>query len=133
VKQHAIVSERYTTVSMIRTMEDILGLEPLNVHDAHVRPMTAAFDVTAAKWDYHAIVPAMLRSTQLPLPLAARGTRAAIAHPLHDAAFWAAQTKSFDFRGEDRLDAASYNRILWQGMKPNQPYPANRSATDLRR
>src|SRR4029077_8463221 len=30
VKQHAVVSDRYTTVSMIRTMEEILGLQPLN-------------------------------------------------------------------------------------------------------
>jgi len=123
VKQHAVVSERFTTVSMIRTIEDILGLQPLNVHDAHVRPMTAAFDVSMVKWDYHAIVPAMLRSTHLPLPHQARGTRAAVAFPLHDAAFWAAKTKGFDFRGEDRLDAVSYNRILWQGMKPGQDYP----------
>ncbi len=128
VKQRAVVSERYTTVSMIRTMEEILGLQPLNVHDAHVRPMAAAFDVRAAKWDYRAIVPVMLRSTQLPLPPSARGTGAAIVFPLHNAAFWAAATKSFDFRGEDRLDAASYNRILWQGMKPDRPYPADRSA-----
>ena len=132
VKQHAIVSERYTTVSMIRTMEEILGLQPMNVHDAHVRPMTAAFDVTAAKWNYRAIVPAMLRSTQLPLPAPARGTHAAVAFPRHDAAFWAAQTKGFDFGGEDRLDAASYNRILWQGMKPDRPYPVDRSGSDLR-
>jgi len=52
---------------------------------------------------------------------------------LHNAAFWAAKTKGLDFGGEDRLDAASYNRILWQGMKPGQPYPVDRSGSDLRR
>lgn len=133
VKQHAIVTERYTTVSMIRTMEEILGLDPLNVHDAHVRPMTAAFDTGAAKWDYHAVAPAMLRSTLIPVPAPARGTRATIVFPLHNAAYWAAQTTGLDFAGEDRLDAASYNRILWQGMKPDRPYPVDRSGSDLRR
>jgi DNA-binding beta-propeller fold protein YncE len=130
VKQHAVVSERYTTVSMIRTMEDILGLQPLNVHDAHTRPMTAAFDAHTAKWDYHASVPALLRSTQLPLPASAR--HATAISPLHNTAYWARVTKGFDFSGEDRLDAASYNRILWQGMKPDQPYPTQRSGADLR-
>lgn len=133
VKQHAVVSDRYTTVSMIRTMEEILGLEPLNVHDAHVRPMTAAFDMRQAKWDYHAVVPAMLRSTKLPLPSPVRGTRAAAIKPRHNAAYWAAKTKHFDFAGEDRLDAATYNRILWQGMKPDEPYPSRRSGANLRR
>ena len=133
VKQRAVVSERYTTVGMIRTMEEIMGLQPLNVHDAHVRPMTAAFDVHAVKWDYRAVVPAMLRSTKLPMPPPAKGTRTADAKPLHDAAYWAAKTKNFNFAGEDRLDAAAYNRILWQGMKPDQPYPTGRSGMSLRR
>jgi DNA-binding beta-propeller fold protein YncE len=131
VKQHAVISERYTTVSMIRTMEEVLGLQPLNVHDAHVRPMAAAFDMRAVKWDYNALVPAILRSTQLPLP-SVKGQHAASVTPLHDAAYWAAMTKGLDFAGEDRLDAASYNRILWQGMKPSQPYPTQRSGANLR-
>jgi hypothetical protein len=75
----------------------------------------------------------MLRSTLIPVPAPARGTRATIVFPLHNAAYWAAQTTGLDFAGEDRLDAASYNRILWQGMKPDRPYPVDRSGSDLRR
>jgi hypothetical protein len=86
----------------------------------------------AIKWDYHAIVPAILRSTQLPLPVPAKGPRAASVSPLHDAAYWTTMTKGLNFAGEDRLDAASYNRILWQGMKPNQQYPTVRSGLNLR-
>ncbi len=131
VRQHAVVSENYTTVSMIRTIEMILGLKPLNLHDAHVRPMTAAFDIKQADWSYTALVPAVLRSTQLPLPMAEKG--AAIVKPRHDAVYWAQKTKQFDFTQEDRLDSAAYNRILWEGTNPGAPYPATRSGRDMRR
>jgi hypothetical protein len=52
--------------------------------------------------------------------------------PLHDAAWWAAQTKGFDFSVEDHLDTAKYNRILWAGTMGNRPYPTVRSGLDLR-
>lgn len=125
VKQHAVVSDRYTTVSMIRTIEEILGLQPLNVHDAHARPMTNAFDTSMAAWTYQAQVPAMLRSTKLPLPAELPAQRTGMVHPLHDASWWSAKTRSFDFTEEDRLDSAAYNRILWEGMKTDRPYPVH--------
>jgi DNA-binding beta-propeller fold protein YncE len=130
VRQKAVVSERYTTVSVLRTVEELLGMKPMNLRDAHVRPMTAAFDTSAASWSYAAQVPAMLRSTQLPLPVV-KG--AAVVQPVHDASYWADKTKTFDFRAEDRLDSAAYNRILWAGTRPGVPYPTVRSGEDLRR
>jgi hypothetical protein len=52
---------------------------------------------------------------------------------LHDAAWWAAKTKGFDFSDADRIDADAFNRILWQGsMGDNVPYPTVRSHQDLR-
>ena len=36
-------SNQYSTVSMIRTMELILGLPPLSQYDAAARPMFASF------------------------------------------------------------------------------------------
>jgi hypothetical protein len=44
VKHGAVVSTPYNTVSMLRTIEDVLGLEHLNLHDAGARPMTDLFD-----------------------------------------------------------------------------------------
>src|SRR2546427_3142021 len=43
VKQGAVVSTKYTTVSMIATIVDILGIEHLGTYDALDRPMTDAF------------------------------------------------------------------------------------------
>jgi hypothetical protein len=67
----------------------------------------------------------MLRSTKLPLPGAAPAEKTGMVRPLHDAKYWAAKTKSFDFTQEDRLDSAAYNRILWEGMKTDRPYPVH--------
>lgn len=131
VKHRAVVSERLTTVSMIRTIEEILGLAPLNLHDAHVRPMAAAFDLKAGKWSYSAQVPAMLRTTTLPLPPSPKGS-ASVVGPAHGWAYWAEKMKRFDFTAEDRLDTASYNRILWEGLMGDRPYPLMRSGEDMR-
>jgi DNA-binding beta-propeller fold protein YncE len=130
VKRNAVVSERYTTVSMIRTIEEILGLKALNLHDAYARPMSAVFDTKAANWTYTAKVPAVLRSTSLPLPPVKEGELST--QPTHDAAWWSARMKTFDFTAEDRLDTAAYNRILWTGLKGDLPYPTHRPGTNMR-
>jgi YVTN family beta-propeller protein len=142
VKQGAVVSTAYTTVNMIATIVDILGMEHLGTYDALERPMTDAFSMSTTKWDFNAIVPDILRtSTQLPLPVAtAKNTlkknalSAFLAKPRHDASYWAAKTEGFDFSREDRVDAAKYNLIQWQGLvSENIPYPTIRDGRDLRR
>ena len=45
VKQNAVVSTRYSTVNMVRTIEDVLGLEHLNLNTAYQRPMTDVFNL----------------------------------------------------------------------------------------
>jgi len=37
-----------------------------------------------------------------------------------------------DYTAEDRMDFASYNRILWVGLMGNKPYPATPTGKDLR-
>ena len=140
VRQGAVVSNAYTTVNMISTIVDILGMEHLGIYDALQGPMTAAFSPTTAKWDFNAIVPDILRnSTQLPLPVATvkntlkrTALSAFYAKPRHDAAYWAEKTEGFDFSQEDRVDAAKYNLIQWQGLVgENVPYPDVRDRRDL--
>lgn len=140
VKQGAVVSTKYTTVSMIATIVDILGIEHLGTYDALERPMTEAFSKSAKKWDFNAIVPDILRTTtQLPLPgdnaknSAKRDVLSAFyAKPRHDAAYWAAKTAGFNFDRADQVDAPTYNLILWQGLVgADVPYPAVRDGRDL--
>jgi YVTN family beta-propeller protein len=136
VKQGQLVSERYTTVSLIRTIEEILGIRPQNLHDAGVRPMIEIFDLSKANWTYTAAPSSLLLNTQLPFELVQPNVRHAddgdSPKPLHDAAWWAAKTKGFDFTDADRNDSAVYNRILWEGTVGEKPYPAERSGLDLR-
>ncbi len=134
VKHGFVDSQRYNTVSMLRTIEEILGIKPLNLNDAHARPMVDAFDLKQAEWSYTATPSAYLGKTKLPIP-AARLPRAALEeapNPLHDAAWWAEQTKGMDFSVEDHLDSAKFNHVLWTGTMGTRPYPESRSGEDLR-
>jgi DNA-binding beta-propeller fold protein YncE len=139
VRQRALVSERYTSVHMLRTIEDILGIEPLGLNDSSVEPMTAVFDRTLQPWDYRPIVPAVLRTTQLPLPArtaaeAGPSDGGGYARPRHDSAYWAAKTEDMDFSAEDRLDTPRFNRILWAGLMGDAvPFPENPKPRNLRR
>jgi hypothetical protein len=127
----AVVSERYTTVNVLRTIEEVLGLKPLNFHDGNARPMATVFDLKAVHWTYNAKVPPMLRSTSLPLPPEQRADAAPV-RPTHDAAYWAERTRGMDFSSEDRLDPDAYNRVLWTGLKGDAPYPAKRDGKNHR-
>jgi hypothetical protein len=136
VKQGELVSARYTTVSMIRTIEEILHIPPQNLHDAGVRPMIEIFDPTKKDWTYTAAPSSLLLGTQLPFELVQPNVRHADAadapKPLHDAAWWAYRTKGFDFAEADRNDSTAYNRVLWEGTMGGKPYPVERSGLDLR-
>ena len=57
VKRKAVVSDHLTTVNMIKTIEEVLGLGPLGLNDGLAEPMAAAFDPSQAAWDYTPIVP----------------------------------------------------------------------------
>ncbi len=127
VKHGAVLSTFYTTVSMVRTIEDLLGLDHLNLNTATSRPMVDVFDLGQKNWTFEAKPSAVLAHTELPLPAS---ERAAISDdsvsPTHDSAYWARATRGMDFRGEDRVDAGKFNRILWRGLK-GTPYPEERT------
>jgi DNA-binding beta-propeller fold protein YncE len=134
VKHGYVDSTRYNTVSMLRTIEDVLGIKPLNMHDAAAMPMIDAFDVRQADWDYSATPSAYLAKTVLPIPKE-KFSAAALADPpspLHDAAWWAERCQGMDFSVEDHLDSAKFNHVLWEGTMGSRPYPDLRSGDDLR-
>jgi DNA-binding beta-propeller fold protein YncE len=130
VKQGKVVSEFYTTVSMIRTIEDVLALEHLNLHTATARPMAEVFDLNQKDWSFHAEPSSYLADTQLPIPK----KQGAVLHPTHDAAYWVEKTGQFDFRKEDNIsDPEAFNRIIWAGLKGDVEYPTERSGKNLRK
>ena len=97
VKRHALVSTRYTTVNLLRTIEDVLGLSPMGITDGNALPMSAVFEQgPLATTVYTAIVPNILRTTDLPLPaptvantLPPNAQNARYDKPLHTRAYWA--------------------------------------------
>ena len=135
VKHKALVSARYTTVSMVRTIGDVLGLKPISLNAALALPMTEAFDLNQRTWDYHATASHVLKATQLPIP-AERFEQAppmasrAQACTTRDAAYWARAMAGQDFSKEDRLDTAAFNAALWQGLGTG-PEPVARTGADL--
>jgi len=118
-----VVSDAYSTVTMLRTIEEVLGLPPLSVHDAGVPPMTNAFNISQAGWTYSATPSMYLYGTSLPILNKFVINRDHVPQPTHDAAWWDAQTKGMDFSQADRIPTEKFNRILWKGLKGDRPYP----------
>ncbi len=127
VKRNAVVSTRYSTVNMLRTIEDVLGIDHLNINDAFQPPMTDVFDLGRKDWSFTARPSNYLCSTQLPVTCAGAALR-----PRHSGAWWARQTAGMDVDNIDSADPARFNRIMWRGLLGDaMPYPVVRSGKDL--
>ena len=100
IKKHSVDSTLYSTSSMLRTMELILGLEPMSQFDAAARPMFKSFTSTP---DFS---PFVHRPAQVDVN--ARNTRSA---PLADV------SARLDLEVEDRADDLLFNEIIWKAVK----------------
>jgi YVTN family beta-propeller protein len=114
VRRGAHVSTPYSTPSVLRTIELLLGLPPLGQPDAYAPPMADVLDARLDATPYVARVPDVLRSTTLPLPAAPPGMTHAT--PRGDAATWAMMMRGLDFSHADALDSARFNRALACGL-----------------
>ena len=131
VKKHAVVSTFYSQPNVLRTIEDIFGTEHINLNTYYARPMADLFDIHSnGKWSFSAVASTLLTPilTKPIAPIAQGGglgldpNKVVFAagpqlKPTHDAQYWAAKTRGFDFSGEDRVPAQLYNKILWEGIK----------------
>jgi hypothetical protein len=100
VKRHAVDSTLYSTSSMLRTMELILGLEPMTQFDAAARPMFESFTAQA---DFSPYVHRPAR-----VDLNARNTRSS---PMAEVSM------RLDLEIEDRADDLLFNQIIWKAVK----------------
>jgi DNA-binding beta-propeller fold protein YncE len=110
VRRRARVSTVYTTPSLLKTIELLLGLPPLGQDDAFAQPMADVFSVEADDTPFEARVPAVLRSTTLPLPAMTAGEVSAF--PRGTAETWALLTAGMDFSRADAASPARLNRAL---------------------
>ncbi len=138
VKKGKVVSAHYNQVNVLRTIEDILGTEHINLNTAYQRPMADVFEIrSSGKWTYTAEASTVLATTTVASIERGHGVRFAggpMLHPQHDAAYWDAVTAGFDFSQADQVPPAQFNRVLWTGLMGNKPYPAVRgTSTSARR
>ncbi|HWE06572.1 MAG TPA: alkaline phosphatase family protein [Rhizomicrobium sp.] len=125
VRQGRVVSARFTTVNMLRTIEEVLGIQPLSIYEAAQRPMADVFDLKQKKWDFSARPSQALRASALPIPKRRANSRDDSGFAFaHDAAWWARKTAGYDWSSEDRIDAEQYDRLLWTGLAGARPYPS---------
>ncbi len=126
VRQGAVVSKQYTTVSLVRTIKDVLGIDSMNFNDGMTEPMADVFDVDQAEWSYQAAVPEILRTTKLPLPpRTSAKVSGRYSKPRHKASWWEKRLGDQDFEQEDRLETDRYNQVLWEGLMGKLPYPGS--------
>ena len=115
VKKNAVVSKRYTTVNVLKTIEEILNVKPIGLNDALSQSMTELFDKNAKDFKYKAKIPSILYKTKLELP---KKQKDLTKIPLeHNRAYWIEAMKDQNFESEDQLDSTSFNQALWKGLK----------------
>jgi YVTN family beta-propeller protein len=122
VKRGFVDHTRYTTDSLLRTIEVILGIEPLGMNDANAAPMTAAFARVPNDAPYEPIVPGSLCAPPVSRDLLGATCyspalkKTAARPPRRSVAWWSAMTAGMDFSHPDALDTARFNAILTRGI-----------------
>ena len=126
--RNAVVSTAYTTVDFVRTIEEVLGLPPMNLNDALATPMVDIFNTAPnEQWNFTAEPASILYCTNLPLP----APQQLCNNPVPDAAYWTRVTQGLNFHDADQIDGTVFNRILWKGLMGDKPYPATPTGLDL--
>lgn len=114
VKRGFIDHTPYTTSSVLRTMELILGMPPMTQYDAAATPMWRCFDSTAKPFAFKAILPSV--------DLTEKNT---VKNE------WQKRSERFDFSKEDNNNDVEFNKVLWHGIKGDIPFPGPRRTAFL--
>jgi phospholipase C len=107
VKRASVDSTLYSTSSMLRTMELILGLKPMSQFDAAAMPMFRSFQLEPDLRPYTArpvVVDLTERNSEL--------------------AWGAKRSRKMDFSKEDAADDLLLNEMIWRSVRgPKSPMP----------
>ncbi|MEZ6151562.1 MAG: alkaline phosphatase family protein [Pirellulaceae bacterium] len=107
-RRGTLVSTHYNTTSVLRTIEQILGLPPMNQFDASAVPMFDCFVDTADLTPFDAL------ATNIPLDQMNPDPKAISDPELRSDALVSLE---LNFREVDRAPEDVLNRILWRAMK----------------
>lgn len=111
VKRNFVDHTPYSTSSVLRTIELILGMGPMTQYDAAATPMWRCFDSVAASFDFTHIKP----DIDLNEKNTARNE-------------WQRRSELFDFAKEDSNNDIEFNRVLWHALKGDIPFPGPKRA-----
>jgi YVTN family beta-propeller protein len=138
VRTGAVISTAYSQVNVLRTIEDVLGTQHINLNTAYQEPMSDVFDIRASgRWSFTAEASTVLQPAQL-AQAGLQGVKYAAGEKVkskHDAQYWEKATAGYDFSGPDRVSPGKFNRVIWKGLMGDKPYPvrhrldATRTAT----
>jgi hypothetical protein len=99
-KRRFVDSTMYSTSSMLRTLELILGLRPMSQFDAAATPMYHAFQSRPDSSTYSAVKPAV------------------DIHEVNVKTAWgSARSGRLDFSKEDAADDLALNEVIWRSVR----------------
>lgn len=114
------VHVNYNQTCMVRTIEQILGIPPMNAIDATAMPMFKCFTNTADLSVYHA------QSNQVAIDELNPKLSALKGHDL----YYARQSLRPEFDHIDGGNDDLMNRIIWYSAKKSKPYPKKYAGQD---
>jgi DNA-binding beta-propeller fold protein YncE len=116
-QSQAIVNHRfYTTVSVIHTMEALLGLPPMNLFDAHA-PLMAEFFAALGSQPAYQVDDTNLRN-------------GLIYKVNQKDAPGAKESSEMNFSRPDAADTRKLNAVLWRDVKGDVPMPVSKGSSD---
>jgi len=115
VKRKFVDHTMYSTSSMLRTMELILGMPPMTQYDAAAESMWRCFNTTPNAESFTSV------AAQIDI-----GQKNIAVNE------WQRRSEKFDFSKEDAIPDMEFNLVLWHGIKGEGiPLPAPKRAAFL--
>jgi len=113
-RQGKVISTYYSQVNMVRTIENILGIPPMNQLDMSAEAMTDCFVRKADFSPWKAVNNLIPLDEMNPELTSLSG----------DQLYWAKKSLEQDLSDVDRIDEDIFNRIIWHSVKGyNKSYP----------
>jgi len=100
VKQGFVDHTAYTTTSLLRTIELILGLPPMSQYDAAATPLWRSMNNTPDHPSFN------VRPCNIDLNEKNMGRNK-----------WQETSETFDFSKEDNIDDAAFNEVIWKAVR----------------
>lgn len=121
-KRGKVVSTYYSQINMVRTIENILGIPPMNQLDLTAEPMDDCFTAKPDFTPYKALKNNIPLDQLNPALISLEGKQL----------YWAKKSLEQNLDDVDNIDEDIFNQIIWYAVKGySRPYPTlNRESSD---